>query len=75
MANHHTRAIPEITTVQREELERWVRRPKTAQALAQRARIVLATATGKSDMAVGRRAGHDEGDGRQVAPPVSPIRL
>ena len=57
MANHHTRAIPELATIQREELERWVRRPKTAQALALRARIVLASATGKSDLAVAAELG------------------
>ena len=31
-----------VTAEEREALERWARRPKTAQALAQRARIVLA---------------------------------
>ena len=31
-----------VTSGERESLERWARRPKTAQALAQRARIVLA---------------------------------
>ena len=40
MANHHTRAVPEIDDGQREELERWLRRSKTGQALALRARIV-----------------------------------
>jgi transposase len=39
----------------REQLERWSRRPKTAQALAQRARIVLACAAGESNDDVGRR--------------------
>ena len=57
MANHHTRAIPKLRTMQREELERWVRRPKTAQALALRARIVLASAAGKSDLAVAAELG------------------
>jgi len=36
----------------RETLGRWARRPKTAQALAQRARIVLAAAEGRSNEAV-----------------------
>ena len=31
-----------ITDAERETLERWVRRPTTAQALAQRARIIFA---------------------------------
>src|SRR5216684_3545882 len=34
-----------LTGDERETLEQWARRPKTAQALAQRARIVLACAT------------------------------
>ena len=41
-----------LTAEEREALERWARRPKTAQALAQRARIVLAAAEGGSDIAV-----------------------
>ena len=57
MANHHTRAIPEPSADEREELERWVRRPKTPQALALRARIVLAGADGESDIAVAERLG------------------
>jgi len=40
---------------EREQLERWSRRPKTAQALAQRARIVLACAEGDSNDEVARR--------------------
>ena len=57
MANHHTRAEPEIDDGQREELERWLRRSKTGQALALRARIVLASAEGESDMGVAARLG------------------
>jgi transposase len=52
MANHYTRQKPEISAEQREELLRWVRRPKTSQALALRARIVLASEGGASDMAI-----------------------
>ena len=56
---HHgespTRAVPEIDDGQREELERWLRRSKTGQALALRARIVLASAEGESDMGVAGR--------------------
>jgi transposase len=36
-------------------LEQWARRPRTAQALAQRARIVLACASGASNTAVAAR--------------------
>ena len=57
MANHYTRQIPDLSEAQRQELERWVRRPKTAQALALRARIVLETAAGKSDMEVAGQLG------------------
>jgi transposase len=39
---------------EREQLERWSRRPKTAQALAQRARIVLACADGDANDKVAR---------------------
>jgi len=44
-----------LTTEERATLEQWARRPKTAQALAQRARIVLACATAKTngDIALG----------------------
>ena len=47
-----------ILTLNEEEratLEQWVRRPKTAQALAQRARIVLACATEKSNTVVAEK--------------------
>src|SRR6185312_2243306 len=38
-----------VTAEQRLELERWSRRPKTAQALALRARIILLAAQGGSN--------------------------
>ena len=44
-----------ITSEEQESLERWTRRPKTGQALAQRARIILESATGKSNTEVARR--------------------
>ena len=46
-----------VTAAEREALERWARRPKTAQALAQRARIVLACSTGVPNTTVARRIG------------------
>src|SRR5262249_16365697 len=46
-----------VTASEREVLEQWARRPKTAQALAQRARIVLACATGASNTRVATRFG------------------
>ena len=57
MPNHHTREIPELSEEQRQELQRWLRSPKTAQALALRARIVLESAGGKSDQAVAQAVG------------------
>ena len=41
-----------VTGEERERLEEWSRRPKTAQALAQRARMVLACAAGNSNKLV-----------------------
>jgi len=46
-----------ITPEEREALERWVRRPRTTQALALRARIVLAGEAGGSDVALARALG------------------
>ncbi|MDR7464219.1 MAG: IS630 family transposase, partial [Armatimonadota bacterium] len=47
------RPLPPLTLTadERETLERWARRPKSAQALALRARIVLACAAGKTNSA------------------------
>lgn len=42
---------------ERETLERWTRRPSTAQALAQRAQIVLSCATGKTNTALSTELG------------------
>ena len=46
-----------ITDEERETLERWIRRRKTAQALAQRARLVLSSAEGKSNKVVSEQVG------------------
>src|SRR5437870_8302700 len=46
-----------LTADERETLEQWARRPKTAQALAQRARIVLACATDRTNGAIAIAAG------------------
>ena len=49
---------PTVTIVlsdeERETLERWARRPTSAQALALRCRIVLAAAEGTSNRAIAR---------------------
>jgi len=44
-----------LTEGERETLERWARRPKSAQALAHRARMILACAEGLNNTQVGRR--------------------
>jgi transposase len=46
-----------LTGDERETLERWARRPTTAQAVAQRARIVLRCATGQPNQVVARDLG------------------
>ncbi len=53
------RPIPALTVTpdELETLERWARRPKTSQALAQRARIILASAEGKTNTMVAQRLG------------------
>jgi hypothetical protein len=42
---------------ERETLQQWVRRPTTAQASAQRARMILAFAAGQTNTAVTRKVG------------------
>src|SRR5258708_34078631 len=51
------RPIPVLTVTleEREALARWARRPKTAQALAQRAQIILNCASGKTNTEVATR--------------------
>lgn len=44
-----------LTEGERETLERWARRPKSAQAIAHRARIILACAEGLNNTQVSRR--------------------
>ena len=46
-----------LTGEERETLERWARRPKSAQALAQRCRIVLACAEGLTNQQVAASEG------------------
>jgi DNA-binding CsgD family transcriptional regulator len=46
-----------LTDDERETLERWARRPKSAQALAFRCRIVLVAAAGESNMGIAARLG------------------
>jgi len=46
-----------LSAEERDTLERWARRPTTAQGLAQRARIVLRCATGQPNQEVAREIG------------------
>ena len=57
MPNHYTRKIPKPSNVEREELERWIRGPKTPQSLALRARIILLSAEGQSDQNIAEKLG------------------
>ena len=59
-----------LTDDERQTLQRWARRAKTAQALALRARIVLACAEGRDQPGGRRAAGGLAADGDQVAGPV-----
>lgn len=43
---------PTLTAEERETLEHWIRRAKTGQALAQRCRLVIGCAAGKSNSVV-----------------------
>jgi DNA-binding CsgD family transcriptional regulator len=55
------RAEVVLTAEDRETLERWARRPKSAQALALRCRIVLAAADGENTIDIADRLGCTRG--------------
>jgi len=55
--NAFTREFPVLSDKERNELERWTRRRKTSQALAFRARIILTSAEGNTDIEVADRLG------------------
>jgi transposase len=57
MRTGRPKALLVLTPEEQETLKRWTRRPKTAQALARRARTVLACAQGKSNAAVAAEVG------------------
>ena len=61
------RAEVVLSEEEREVLERWARRPKSAQALALRCRIVLAAADGESSTEIAARLGCSTRHGRSVA--------
>ena len=61
MARRGRHLVPiELTHEEREALERWVRRRKTAQQLATRSRVILLSAQGHSNREVARKAGLHE---------------
>ena len=49
----------DLSEAERETLERWARRPKSAQALALRCRIVLLAAEGKANNEIATELGFD----------------
>jgi hypothetical protein len=59
------RPIPPLglTEAERETLQNWVRRPKSAQALAMRARMVLLCAGGSTNTQGGRKTSGENPDG------------
>jgi class 3 adenylate cyclase len=57
MPRGRPKAELKLTHSEREQLLMWVRRGKTAQALATRARIVLSCADGRDNAQVARAAG------------------
>ena len=60
-----------LTDDERETLERWMHRRKTAQALAQRASLVMAAADGLPNQDVAAKLRVTPVDRRQVAPALS----
>jgi transposase len=61
MRTGRPKAALTLSNEQREELERWVRRRTTAQALALRARVVLACADGGNNIEIASRLGMNRG--------------
>lgn len=66
MPNHPTRKFPELSDLERAELERWVRRPTTAQSLAFRAQIILMAAEGLRDQALAEKLETTRASGESV---------
>ena len=63
-----------LSDEEREVLERWARRPKSAQALALRCRIVLAAADGEPSKEIAARLGCTHSTVGQLARPLRPAR-
>ena len=58
-------AVVLLTDDERSQLESWARRPKSAQALAMRSRIVLASAEGANNVEVAQALGLERGTVRK----------
>ncbi len=56
-----------LTEVERNALERLVRRPSTSQQLALRGRIILEANAGKNNSQIARELGASRGDGARLA--------
>ena len=69
------KALLELTSDETEQLERWVRRRKSAQALALRSRIVLACATGLTNKEVAAQLGVSMPTVGEVAVPVRRVAV
>ena len=57
MANHYTRQIPKLTADDRRGLEYWVRDSTTNDGMGLRARIILGSAAGRSDVSLAEELG------------------
>ena len=66
------RTSPQLALDDREQetLEQWIPRPKSAQALARRARIILSCADGLANTVAAAQLGVLQTDGGEVASPV-----
>jgi len=65
----------ELSDVEKSTLERWARRPKSAQSLALRCRIVLLAATGKNNTVVAQELGIAHGTARKWRSRFVAVRL
>ena len=71
MRTGRPRAELVLTAEERIDLERWARRPKSSQALAQRSRDYSGVREGQEQQCRGRGTANHKADGGQVAIAVS----
>jgi transposase len=70
-----TAAVVELSAEERDQLEAWARRPTSAQALALRARIILAASEGLNNVEVADRLGVAVSTVRKWRNRFAPLRL